>query len=133
MLIELLPTVILPGFIEHSENSSKWTKHPPLGESKFKNIKPSFKQEAFVRLKNSKGEQSMVEEDLVNYPFHYTFGKYEVLDVLDDWKLGPYEFLILQYIARSDHKGNKLQDLKKAQFYLNRLIKNIEANNEQEK
>lgn len=67
------------------------------------------------------------KEDMVNSPKHYTFGKYEVIDIIDDWQLEFYEGQVIKYVARAKHKGNELQDLKKAQFYLNRLIKKMES------
>jgi hypothetical protein len=63
-----------------------------------------------------------VHNDPVEYPKHYTFGKIEVITVIDDWQLGFYEGNCIKYIARAKHKGNELQDLQKAQWYLNRLI-----------
>ncbi len=67
-----------------------------------------------------------MSEDNVNHPKHYTFGKYEVIDVIDDWQLGFYEAQVIKYVSRALHKENELQDLKKAQWYLNRLIVNKE-------
>ena len=69
-------------------------------------------------------------DDLINNPPHYKQGKYEPIDVIEDWGLDRDFCLanVIKYIARSDHKGNKLQDLKKAQFYLNRKIENLERN-----
>ena len=65
--------------------------------------------------------------DAVNHPYHYTFGKYEVIDVLQDWFPDiPILWQVGKYIARAQHKGNMLQDLKKAQFYLNRQIAELE-------
>jgi hypothetical protein len=32
---------------------------------------------------------------------------------------------VVKYITRSDLKGNKLEDLQKAQWYLNRAITNL--------
>lgn len=58
----------------------------------------------------------------VDHPSHYTFGKYEVIDVIEDWKLGYYESNIIKYIARAKHKGKELEDLRKAQWYLDRLV-----------
>ena len=60
--------------------------------------------------------------DPVNHPSHYTQGKIEVIDFIDDQKLGFYEAQVIKYITRAKHKGNELQDLKKAQWYLNRYI-----------
>lgn len=65
--------------------------------------------------------------DHVNHPPHYTFGKYEVLDVLMDWfPAEPLLWQVCKYIARASHKGAMLQDLKKARFYLERRIAAIE-------
>jgi hypothetical protein len=66
--------------------------------------------------------------DLVNHPPHYNFGKFEVIDVIEDWNLGYNLSCVLKYIARAKHKGQELQDLKKAQWYLNREISRREEN-----
>lgn len=63
--------------------------------------------------------------DPVNNPPHYTQGKIEVLDFILDQKLDYLPGQVIKYICRSKYKGNELQDLEKAQFYLNRLIKNL--------
>jgi chorismate mutase len=39
---------------------------------------------------------------------------------------------IVKYVARAPHKGNELQDLKKARWYLDRLIEQLEARKEPE-
>jgi len=65
-------------------------------------------------------------EDKVNHPKHYTFGTIEVIDVIEDWQLGFHEGNCIKYIARAKHKGNELEDLKKAEWYLKRKIEDIE-------
>ena len=61
--------------------------------------------------------------DLVNSPSHYTFGKHEVFDILMDWfPKNPLLWQVGKYIARADHKGNPVQDLEKARWYLDREI-----------
>lgn len=66
--------------------------------------------------------------DAVNHPLHYTFGKFEVIDVLEDWfPTDPLLWQVGKYIARAGHKGNKLQDLEKARFYLERAISKLKA------
>ena len=67
------------------------------------------------------------DEDPVNHPKHYTFGKIEVIDVIEDWKLGFCLGNAVKYIARADHKGTRLQDLKKAKWYLDRAIARAET------
>jgi hypothetical protein len=60
--------------------------------------------------------------DIINHPNHYTFSRIEVLDAIEAWKLDYHLACVVKYLARAPHKGNELQDLKKAQFYLNRYI-----------
>ena len=62
----------------------------------------------------------------VNHPSHYNKGKYEVIDVIEDWKLGFNLGNTVKYISRADHKGKTIEDLKKAQWYLNREIERRE-------
>jgi len=68
----------------------------------------------------------MSKPDLVNHPPHYTHSKIEPIDVIEDWGLGYHDGNALKYIARYKHKGNPVQDLKKAVWYLNRLIAKME-------
>ena len=73
--------------------------------------------------------------DPVHNPQHYNFSKYEVLDVLVEWfPQDPILWQVVKYVARAAHKGNELQDLKKASFYLNFKIAELEKKlEEQEK
>lgn len=70
----------------------------------------------------------MNKKEKVNHPSHYNQGKYEVIDVILDWGLGFVEGNIIKYIARSEHKENRLEDLKKARWYLDYLIESLENN-----
>jgi hypothetical protein len=65
--------------------------------------------------------------DLVNHPAHYTQGKIETIDFIEDKQLDYHLGNVVKYITRAKHKGTELQDLKKAQWYLNRYIKNKES------
>lgn len=63
--------------------------------------------------------------DVINRPSHYTEDReIEPIDVIDDWELGFYEGQVLKYISRAGRKDDRLQDLRKAKFYLDRLIDN---------
>jgi len=66
-------------------------------------------------------------EDYINHPTHYTLGSIEVYDFITAWDLNFTEGNIIKYIIRAPHKGTKIKDLKKAQWYLNRLIENAES------
>lgn len=69
--------------------------------------------------------------DDVNRPEHYTQGGIECIDYLKA-KLTPEQFEgylkgnTLKYISRCEIKGNKLTDLRKAQWYLDKLISEFE-------
>jgi hypothetical protein len=62
--------------------------------------------------------------DLVNHPPHYTFGRIEVIDAIEDWNLDFHLAQVVKYVARARHKGNFVEDLKKARWYLDRKITN---------
>ena len=66
-------------------------------------------------------------EDPVNHPPHYKVGGIETIDFIESKGLGYNLGNVVKYITRSDHKGNKLQDLQKAQWYLNREIANTQS------
>ena len=61
--------------------------------------------------------------DVVNHPPHYNFGKIEVIDAIEDWKLEYHEGNVVKYVARAKHKGDELENLEKASWYLMRKIK----------
>lgn len=64
----------------------------------------------------------MASQDEINNPSHYTHGKIEVIDAIEDWKLGFHLGNVVKYVARADHKQQRLKDLKKARWYLDREI-----------
>lgn len=55
-----------------------------------------------------------VEHDAVNHPSHYTRGKIEVIDFIEDQQLPYHLGNVIKYVARAGYKGNKLEDLKKS-------------------
>jgi hypothetical protein len=71
--------------------------------------------------------------DMVNEPPHYTKGKFECIDVIEDvtQDLKGMEAVctsqVLKYTWRWKHK-NGVEDLKKAQYYLNKLISKLDPN-----
>ena len=66
-------------------------------------------------------------KDMVNHPDHYLKGGIETIDYLEA-KSTPAEFAgylrlnCLKYLSRVGHKGDPVEDLKKAAWYLNKLI-----------
>ena len=65
------------------------------------------------------------QEDVINHPSHYTRGKIEVIDFIEDQQLPYHLGNVIRYIARAGYKGDKLEDLKKARWYLDRYIKEV--------
>lgn len=70
--------------------------------------------------------------DAVNHPPHYKVGGIEAIDYMkakstsEEFR-GHLRLTVLKYISRTGHKDDALQDLKKAQWYLNKLIEELEA------
>ena len=66
--------------------------------------------------------------DIVNHPSHYTDGKIEVIDFIEDKKLNFHRGNAVKYISRAGKKDptKEIEDLKKAQWYLNREIERLE-------
>lgn len=69
------------------------------------------------------------KDDVVNHPSHYTDGKIEVIDFIEDKNLGFCLGNAIKYIARAGKKDpSKLEeDIKKAIWYLNRFLKEVEG------
>ena len=71
--------------------------------------------------------------DNVNSPKHYTNGAIEVIDYVEQVTSSyPAETAfsignVIKYVSRSPHKGQELEDLKKARWYLDRAIKKMEG------
>lgn len=68
------------------------------------------------------------KNDSVNNPKHYTDGKIEVIDFIEDKNLGFHLGNTIKYIARAGKKDplKTTEDLKKAQWYLSRYINKLE-------
>ena len=67
--------------------------------------------------------------DAVNKPAHYTDGKIEVIDFIEDKNLGFHLGNAVKYISRAGKKDpNKtVEDLQKAKWYLEREIRKLIA------
>lgn len=81
-------------------------------------------------LEEMAGFNGTTHEDMVNHPPHYNQGGIETIEAIKAaLGYGFNAYLtgnILKYLWRYNHKGG-LQDVKKAQFYLNRLVKEMDA------
>lgn len=68
----------------------------------------------------------------INHPQHYGGDTvYEVIKVCEAWGLDSdaYLFNVVKYVGRAGKKGDALEDLKKARFYLERRINKMEERN----
>lgn len=80
----------------------------------------------------AKADAGKLEIDMVNHPAHYTAGNVECIDALESMSMGYHDAVqaalawqVVKYIWRSPLKGKQLEDLRKARFYLNRLIEKV--------
>jgi hypothetical protein len=69
--------------------------------------------------------------DVVNKPKHYNMGKVEAIDAIEAATTGKSGIQavctgnVIKYLWRFEEKGG-LEDIKKAQWYLNKLIETYE-------
>ena len=74
------------------------------------------------------GLESWEKNDPVSHPAHYTVGKIEVIDFIEDKGLNFHRGNAVKYIARAGKKDptKEIEDLKKARWYLDREINRME-------
>lgn len=65
--------------------------------------------------------------DVVNHPAHYTDGKIEVIDFIEDKGLNFHRGNAVKYISRAGKKdpSKEIEDLEKAVWYLRREIERL--------
>lgn len=82
-------------------------------------LKDSFKPTVYK-------DNEINEKEMINHPQHYNMGKFEAIDVIEDWQLNFNLGNTVKYISRAGHKDDIIQDLKKSLWYLDREIKRLE-------
>ena len=70
--------------------------------------------------------------DPVHNPSHYKSGGIEVIDVIEAFELGFHLGNVVKYVLRAGRKGDALEDLEKAAWYLDREIDKLEEQAESE-
>ena len=80
--------------------------------------------EELYELKYSSPADDTGASDPVEHPSHYTRGSIEVIDFIEDQKLGYHQGNAIKYICRAGFKDPSKfkEDIRKAIFYLNRLL-----------
>ena len=95
-------------------------------------------EDSFSLSKNTKfWVTKPLDKSMVDSPAHYTNGGVDVIEVIEDAvkcaedpASAVLQSQVIKYIMRMWLKDNPLQDAQKAQWYLERLISKLEANNE---
>lgn len=113
---------------------------PPINISADETLKRLAANENLKRLQNVSNQSGLTIEkvianksanrirpldnqnDDINHPSHYTQGGIEVIDYIEDKKLGYRLGNVVKYVSRAGHKDDAIKDLKKARWYLNREI-----------
>lgn len=118
-------------FVHTKEKAQgRWPKYCPECLPKYSKV-PKKKEVAVEPVAQTieEPEVKVVEvpkkEDVINHPSHYTRGKIEVIDFIEDQQLPYHLGNVIKYIARAGYKGDKLEDLKKARWYLDRYINEV--------
>jgi len=113
-------------------------------ERKKNNTEPTFNvkdtQEDIVLRPFRMENTTTCSTDMVNHPPHYASSKIECIEAMEAMTSQDREFktflnghemycwqVIFKYIWRFPFKNNALEDLKKAKFYLERLINSLES------
>lgn len=115
------------------ETKRKYTKRRNKTKVTSKQIEANFdavKQDITDKIKTlASAMDADARVDAVNHPAHYTAGGIETYDFIVAKGLSYELGNVVKYITRAKHKGDALQDLKKAQWYLNAAIDREEQNN----
>lgn len=110
------------------KSAGRWPKYCPTCLPKYSKV-PKKKEEVVQIIEEAITQTvALPKEDVINHPSHYTRGKIEVIDFIEDQQLPYHLGNVIKYIARAGYKGDKLEDLKKARWYLDRYINEVIAN-----
>lgn len=118
--------------MKNKTDGKVFVEYNPVVDASGKTFHEEMNEESLQELfsKPTPTEQDFPIEDNVNHPSHYTQGAIECIDAIEA-SMTPTEFRgamkanIIKYLWRYEHK-NGLEDLKKARFYLERMIASYE-------
>lgn len=109
-----------------------WLKQVEDGPDRFAKIPDHFPLDLVlqeIKRNNAKLQQSPIVSsvlerlpDSINHPPHYQSGGLESIDVIEAFDLNFRLGNTIKYILRSDRKGDRLENLRKAKWYLDREI-----------
>ena len=102
----------------------EWNKDEDVFDA-YKNIKHDIFE--------YRGDPLFSKPDMVNHPPHYTRGRFEAIEVIEDAiKDAPHseaafnQGQALKYLLRLWNKVDAKEDAEKARWYLNRLINHLD-------
>jgi hypothetical protein len=85
----------------------------------------SVRQKPSTLVPNAVASMYLYADDKINHPSHYKVGGIETIDFIEAKQLDYHLGNVVKYISRANHKDEKLENLKKAQWYLNRAVANL--------
>ncbi len=85
------------------------------------------RQELNQKFDDFGAQTSPLSVDMVAQPPHYTHGRYQTIEIIEDWNLNFHCGNALKYISRHKHKGNPVEDIEKAIWYLQRYLTTLEG------
>ena len=122
----------------NTENPRYYKDNPELIKKEINSISMlanDMTGKEFMEMVNNPTQEEIIEfnrqeskkTERVDHPTHYggEDNPYEAIKVIEEWDLGFNLGNAVKYIARADKKGNKLQDLEKSSWYINREIKKL--------
>ena len=86
----------------------------------------------FMRYKEIRDALNDEVVDVVNSPSHYKSGGIEAIEGIEA-SMGPEAYAgylkgsVMKYLWRYEKKGKPIEDLKKARWFLDRLIQKVEG------
>ena len=111
-----------------------WGKKNDIPQLKLEG--PHAKNDKWLKLSppsNNITRTGFIPDDRVNSPSHYTSGRMEAIDIIEDAistaptpGKGLLQAQVLKYILRLWLKDDPAEDAKKAEWYLKRLIDSLE-------
>jgi hypothetical protein len=98
-----------------------------VSESRVEKLKQIFNEAQERKKRGRPAKDKLSSSDPVNSPAHYTDGGIETIDYIEAKNLNYHLGNVVKYVSRAGKKGEILQDLEKAMWYLTREIERLKA------
>lgn len=114
----------LESFVEHMNRAER------VAEESMEKIKTDRERGERELEEMEKETVKDFREEHISRPPHYRRGSIEVWDFIQDQELDYFLGNVVKYVCRAGHKGDKLEDLLKAQAYIMKAIAACEEDSE---